>query len=264
MQNTNNKAFPVSIIPCLDLRGGRVVKGIRFVDLRDAGDPVESAVAYCEAGADALTLLDITATIEGRGAMLDVVRRVAEVSTVPLTVGGGIGDPGAAEKVLAAGADRVSIGSAALRSPGLIEEMLHHLGRQKVVVSIDVDKNPQLASGYEIYVDGGRTATGRDAIEWIRRLADMGVRTILPTSKTADGSRAGYDLRLIKTIAGLAPASAIIASGGAGEPQHFKQAAEVGAKGLLAASVFHFGLISIPELKQYLAGFGIKTSVFRV
>ncbi len=191
---------PVRIMPCLDMRDGRVVKGVHFVDIRDAGDPVECARAYCEAGADELALLDITATVENRGTLLDVVRRVAEVTTVPFTVGGGISDLASAAAVLDAGADKVSTSSAAFRNPSLIAEMVNEFGAEKVTVAIDVDRNPQLRSGYEVYIDGGRTATGADAVEWAKRAAGYGVRTLLPTSKAGDGAKTGYDLPIIRLL----------------------------------------------------------------
>ncbi len=172
----------VLIMPCLDIKEGRVVKGVRFIDLIDAGDPVECASVYCQHGADELAFLDITATIEKRKTTLNVVEQVAKVTTVPFTVGGGIGSVSDAEAVLAAGADRVSISSAAFRKPALIEEAAKLFGSQRVVAAIDVDRNPALPSGYEVYIDGGNTATGKDAIEWARELEDRGAGFILPTS----------------------------------------------------------------------------------
>ncbi len=241
----------VRIMPCLDMQKGRVVKGVHFVDIQDAGDPVACAHAYCEAGADELAMLDITATIEGRATLLDVVRRVAEVTTVPFTVGGGISDVASAAAVLDAGAGKISTSSAAFRRPEVIAEMIREFGPEKVVVAVDVDKNPALPSGYEVYIDGGRTATGTDALEWSRRVDGFGVRCILPTSKAADGAKTGYDLPLIRQIAAATQAE-VVASGGAGTIQHFLEAAQAGACVLLAASVFHFGMIHIPELKAFL------------
>lgn len=251
---------PIRIMPCLDMQNGRVVKGVHFVDIRDAGDPVACAVAYCEAGADELAMLDITATIEGRRTMIDVVRRVAEVTTVPFTVGGGIADVAGAAAVLEAGADRVSTSSAAFRRPGVIEEMVREFGPDRVTVAIDVDRNPSLPSGYEVYIDGGRTATGADALEWARRVDGMGVRVILPTSKATDGARTGYDLPLIRMLVESVSAE-VVASGGAGTMEHFREAAQAGATILLAASVFHFGTIRIPELKTYLRQEGLNVKV---
>jgi len=249
----------VKIMPCLDMRDGRVVKGVHFVDIRDAGDPVECARAYCESGADELALLDITATVEGRGTMLEVVRRVAEVVTVPFTVGGGVSDVGSAEEVLRAGANKVSTSSAAFRKPGLVEEMVRELGAEKVTVAIDVDRSAAMPSGYEVYIDGGRTATGTDAVEWAKRVDGCGVPVILPTSKAGDGSRTGYDLPVIRAI-GKAVSAEIVASGGAGELDHFHQAVEAGATILLAASVFHFGIIGIGDLKNHLRDRGVAVS----
>jgi imidazole glycerol-phosphate synthase subunit HisF len=245
------------IMPCLDMQNGRVVKGVHFVDIKDAGDPVSCARAYCAAGADELAMLDITATVENRGTMLEVVRRVAEVVTIPFTVGGGIKDVASASAVLAAGANKVSTSSAAFRKPAVIAEMIRELGVDKVTVAIDVDRNASLPSGYEVFIDGGRTASGRDALEWAKQVADYGVRCILPTSKATDGARTGFDLPLIRMIAEATPTE-VVASGGAGTMEHFREAAEAGATILLAASVFHFGVISIPRLKGYLRERGLK------
>ncbi len=246
-------------MPCLDMRAGRVVKGIHFVDIRDAGDPVACARAYVEAGADELALLDITATVESRGTLLDVVQRVAEATTIPFSVGGGIGDRASAEAVFEAGANRVSIASAAFRKPELVGELVQAFGSDKVIVAIDADRNPAMPSGYEVYVDGGRTATGTDALEWARRVDEAGVGTILPTSKAGDGARTGYDLPLIRALASNLSAD-IVASGGAGELPHFLDAVQAGATVLLAASVFHFNVIAIPELKDYLRKHGVPVS----
>jgi cyclase len=249
----------IRIMPCLDMQNGRVVKGVHFVNIKDAGDPVACAKAYCAAGADELAMLDITATVENRGTMLEVVKRVAAVATIPFTVGGGIKDVASARAVIGAGANKVSTSSAAFRNPKVIAEMIRELGVEKVTVAIDVDRNPSLASGYEVFVDGGRTATGADALEWARQVAGYGVRCILPTSKATDGARTGFDLPLIRMIASATQAE-VVASGGAGTMEHFREAAEAGATVLLAASVFHFGLIPIPELKQYLRSCGLNLS----
>jgi cyclase len=238
------------------MQDGRVVKGVHFVDIRDAGDPVECAQAYCKAGADELALLDITATVEGRGTMLDVVKHVAEVTTMPFTVGGGISDVASAAAVLDAGADKISTSSAAFRKPQVIAEMVKELGPEKVTVAIDVDQNPAMPSGYEVYIDGGRTATGADAIEWAKKVDSFGVPVILPTSKAGDGAKTGYDLPVVSAMK-EATAAQIVASGGAGKLEHFYEAVEAGATILLAASVFHFHMIDIPELKDYLQGRGV-------
>lgn len=241
----------IRIMPCLDMQNGRVVKGVHFVDIKDAGDPVACARAYCENGADELALLDITATVEARATMLDVVKRVADVTTVPFTVGGGIGDVKTAEQVLSAGADNVSISSAAFRKPQLIPELVKAIGAEKVTIAIDVDQNPAMASGYEVYIDGGRTATGADAVEWAKRVDGYGIPVILPTSKAGDGAQTGYDLPIIRAIREAVSAE-VVASGGAGKLEHFYEAVQAGATILLAASMFHFGMIQISELKKYL------------
>ncbi len=246
----------IKIMPCLDMQDGRVVKGVHFVDIQDAGDPVECARAYCAAGADELALLDITATVEGRATMLDVVLRVANAATVPFTVGGGINDVSSAAAVLEAGADKVSVSSAAFRNPDLVPAMIKEFGPGKVTVAIDVDQNPALPSGYEVYIDGGRTATSADALEWAKRLDGYGVACILPTSKAGDGARTGYDLPVICAMA-KAVSAEIVASGGAGTLEHFYEAVEAGATILLAASVFHFHLIDIQELKKFLRARGV-------
>jgi len=249
----------VLIMPCLDMKDGRVVKGVHFLNLRDAGDPVECARVYCENGADELAFLDIAATIEKRKTTLEAVRRVAQVATIPFTVGGGIGSVADAEEVLAAGADRVSISSAAFRNPVLIDECAVKFGTDKLVAAIDVDRNPALPSGYEVYIDGGNTPTGKDAIEWAREVEARGAGYILPTSKARDGAKTGYDIPLLKGIKSVVKVP-VIASGGAGTMEHFLEAAQEGqADILLAASVFHFGEINIPELvKNNLREHGVK------
>lgn len=241
----------VRIMPCLDVQNGRVVKGVHFENIRDAGDPVECCLAYCRAGADELALLDITATIEGRPTMLEVVGRVAREATVPFTVGGGIKDVASAREVLRAGADKVAASSAAFRDPAVIGEMVDELGRDRVIVAIDAGTNSSLPSGYEVYVDGGRTPTGSDAIEWAKTVDRLGVQTILPTSKATDGVKTGYDLGLIRGITSEVAAE-VVASGGAGAMEHFYEAVQAGADILLAASIFHYQILSIPELKAFL------------
>jgi len=234
-----------------------VVKGVHFIDIRDAGDPVECAKAYCEAGADELAMLDITATVENRPTMMDVVKRVADSATIPFTVGGGISNVQSAEAILNAGADKVSTSSAVFRNPELIKELVKAFGEKKITVAIDVDKNDSMPSGYEVYIDGGRTATGTDAIEWAKKVDGYGVPVILPTSKAGDGAQTGYDLPVIRAIKDAVHAE-VVASGGAGKLEHFKEAVDAGATILLAASVFHFGKIKIPELKKYLKNQGIN------
>jgi cyclase len=252
-------ANQIRIMPCLDMQNGRVVKGVHFVDIRDAGDPVECAAAYCRAGADELAMLDITATVEKRKTMLDVVRKVAKAATVPFTVGGGICDVASAAAVLEAGADKISTSSAAFRKPQVIAEMVKEFGPEKVTVAIDVDQNPSLPSGYEVYIDGGRTATGHDAVEWAKQVYGYGIQVILPTSKAGDGAKTGYDLPIIRAIA-KATSAAVVASGGAGKLEHFYEAVQAGATILLAASVFHFNTISIPDLKAYLRKKGVDVA----
>ncbi len=241
----------LTIMPCLDMQNGRVVKGVHFVDIADAGDPVACAKAYCAAGADELAMLDITATVENRKTLVEVVKKVADVCTVPFTVGGGIHDIESARAVLQAGANRVSTSSAAFRKPELIPALIKEFGVSAVTVAIDLDVNPAMPSGYEVYIDGGRTATGFDAVEWAKKVDDYGVEVILPTSKAGDGARTGYDIPVIKAMAAACRAK-IVASGGAGKMEDFLEAAEAGAQVLLAASVFHFHMIDIPELKEYL------------
>ena len=247
---------PLVIMPCMDMIKGRVVKGVNFVDIKDAGDPVECCKAYCAAGADELAMLDITATVEGRKTMLETVRKVAEAVTVPFTMGGGISSVQAAEEVLNAGANKISTSSAVFRRPEMIGELVKAFGDGKVTVAIDVAQNAAMPSGYEVFIDGGRTATGADAIEWTKKVVGYGVRTVLPTSKSTDGVRTGYDLPLIRKIRAITDAS-VVASGGAGTMEHFTEAAEAGADVLLAASVFHFHVIGIPELKKFLADRGL-------
>ncbi|HOK80035.1 MAG TPA: imidazole glycerol phosphate synthase cyclase subunit [bacterium] len=247
---------PIRIMPCLDMQHGRVVKGVHFVDIKDVADPVECAIAYCKQGADEIALLDITATVEGRPTLIDVVRKVTEVVTVPFTVGGGISDMKIAELVINAGADRISVGSAGLRNPDLIKQLVKEFGSQRVTVAIDVDHNPAVPSGYEVYIDGGRTPTGKDAVEWAKEVDGYGVSVILPTSKRGDGARLGYDLPIIRALKKEVSAE-IVASGGAGNLEDFYDAVEAGATILLAASVFHFRIISIPALKSYLKSKGV-------
>lgn len=249
------------IMPCLDMRAGRVVKGVNFVDIKDAGDPVECCRAYCAAGADELAMLDITATVERRETLLEVTRKVAQVVTVPFTMGGGVSTVQSAADILAAGADKFSTSSAVFRKPELIAEMVKEFGPERVTVAIDVMQNPCLPGGYEVYIDGGRTATGKDAIEWAKQVDGYGVKCILPTSKSTDGVRTGYDLPLIEKIRAVARDEvSVVASGGAGTMEHFAQAAAAGADVLLAASVFHFNVIAIPALKAYLKerGFNVR------
>lgn len=252
---------PVKVIPCLDVRDGRVVKGVHFVDLRDAADPVEAAEAYSEGGADEIVFLDITATVEGRQTAFDVLAGVAAVSDVPLTLGGGIRSIQDIEAALAAGANSVSVSSAAYRDPQMVAEAVRQFGPQRIIVAIDADANDGLPSGREVYIDGGRTATQTDVVQFARRMADIGVGRILATSKAMDGVKRGYDIALTRGIA-QATGLPVVASGGAGTLEHFYEAATEGlAQGLLAASVFHFGLLSIREVKGYLAHRGVPVKL---
>ena len=252
---------PLVIMPCRDMIAGRVVKGVKFVDIKDAGDPVECCKAYCAAGADELAMLDITATIESRKTLIEVTRKVADVVTVPFTMGGGISSVASAAEVLRAGADKFSTSSAVFRKPNMIAEMVKEFGPGKVTVAIDVLQNPSMPSGYEVYIDGGNTATGKDAIEWAKAVDGYGVGCVLPTSKSTDGVRTGYDLPLIEKVRkAVRDEVDVVASGGAGTREHFAEAAEAGANVLLAASVFHFHVIDIPELKRFLAGRGFTVS----
>lgn len=248
---------PVLVIPCLDMKDGRVVKGVHFVELRDAADPVEAARAYSEGGADEIAFLDITATVEGRRTMFEVVRRVAAVVEVPLTVGGGIKSCADIEEALDCGASRVSISSAAFRDPSLVRDAVRQFGSSRIVVAIDADVNEGLPSKREVYVDGGRTATGRDAAAFAREMAEQGAGFFLPTSKRADGTKDGYDLVLTRAVA-EATNRPVIASGGAGKLEHFYEAIVRGkARAVLAASVFHFGIFTIRQVKDYLTSRGI-------
>jgi cyclase len=248
----------VIIMPCLDMKDGRVVKGVHFVNLRDAGEPVQCATAYQEEGADELAFLDITATVEKRRTMLDVFRSVAEAVDIPLTLGGGIRTLSDVEAALDAGADKVSISSAAVRRPLLVEEAAGEFGSERIVVAIDVDASGEMPSGYEVYIDGGRTPARIDAFDFARAAVDRGAGAILPTSKRTDGTKQGYDIPLTRGIADRVSVP-VIASGGAGKLSHFHDAATEGkAAALLAASVFHFGEIRIPELKEYLREKGVK------
>ncbi len=242
------------IIPCLDVKEGRVVKGVNFVNLIDAGDPVENAKVYDEQGADELVFLDITASYEKRGIMIDVVRRTAEEVFMPLTVGGGVRSVEDIRNLLNAGADKVSINTAAVKNPELITEGAKLFGSQCIVVAIDARRKGE---GWEVYIHGGRTPTGKDAVEWAKEVVDRGAGEILLTSMDRDGTKEGYDIELTRAIS-EAVSVPVIASGGAGKPEHFYEGLTEGkADAVLAASVFHFREISIPELKSYLKKRGV-------
>ena len=244
------------IIPCLDIRDGRVVKGINFVDIRDAGDPVEAAVRYNEAGADELVLLDINASHEGRATMLDVVSRVAEQVFIPFTVGGGIREIDQIRQILRLGADKVSINSPAVRNPDFITESAMKFGSQCIVLAMDVKARAD-KSGWDVYVNGGRVNTGLDAVEWAIDGVKRGAGEILLTSMETDGVGDGFALDVTRTIAD-AVGVPVIASGGAGKMEHFRDALTVGgADAALAATLFHFGIMKIADLKDYLAREGV-------
>lgn len=239
------------IIPCLDVTGGRVVKGINFVNLRDAGDPVEVAKAYDKAGADELVFLDITASSDARNIVIDMVRRVAETVFIPFTVGGGIRTVEDFKAILREGADKISINSSAINNPNLISEAADKFGSQCVVVAIDA-KRREDSSGWNVYKNGGRIDVGLDAVEWAVRAEKLGAGEILLTSMDCDGTKAGYDIELTKTIS-EAVSIPVIASGGAGNKEHFYDALTKGkADAALAASLFHYKELEITDLKQYL------------
>ena len=253
------------IIPCLDIQNGRVVKGVNFVNLRDAGDPVEQAKIYDQAGADELVFLDITATYQGHDTVIDVVSRVADTVFMPLTVGGGIRSAEDMRGILLAGADKVSVNSAAVRQPKILSEGAERFGAQCIVLAIDA-RRVKLPTGedsdpgephWEVFISGGRIPTGLDALEWAVQGVELGAGEILLTSMDADGTLAGYDLELTRRVA-EAVAVPVIASGGAGKPEHFAQVLTEGkADAALAASLFHDGVLEIPKLKDYLAKKGI-------
>ncbi|MEX2582683.1 MAG: imidazole glycerol phosphate synthase subunit HisF [Gemmatimonadota bacterium] len=245
------------IIPCLDVKEGRVVKGIKFLDLRDAGDPVEQAVRYDEERADELIFLDITASHEGRASMLDVIRRTADSIFIPFTVGGGVRSVDDFIAILGAGADKVGVNTAALADPALVARAAERFGSQCVVVAIDARRveGSGMEPRWEVYTHGGRTRTGVDALEWARQVEELGAGEILLTSMDTDGTRAGYDLELIRTIS-TAVSIPVIASGGAGQLAHLDEALTSGAHAVLAASVFHFGEITVPQAREFLAARG--------
>lgn len=246
-------SLAVRVIPCLDVDAGRVVKGVNFRNLRDAGDPVERAAAYHRAGADELTFLDVTASASDRGTMLDVVRRTAESVFIPLTVGGGVRQVSDVDALLRAGADKVGVNTAAITRPELIAEIAERFGRQVLVLSLDVRRAPSAttASGFEVTTHGGRRGTGIDAIDWARRGAELGAGEILLNSMDSDGTKTGFDLELIRAVRAMVNVP-VVASGGAGEAGHFPPAIDAGADAVLAASVFHFGQLTVGDVKDAL------------
>ena len=250
----------VRVIPCLDVDAGRVVKGVNFENLRDAGDPVELAAAYDAQGADELTFLDVTAYTSDRGTMLDVVSSTAEQVFIPMTVGGGVRTVADVDRLLRAGADKVSVNTAAIARPELLKELSERFGSQCIVLSVDARTVPQgqpdTPSGWEVTTHGGKRGTGIDAVEWAERGAELGVGEILLNSMDADGTKAGFDLLMIRAVRAAVHVP-VIASGGAGLVEHFAPAVEAGADAVLAASVFHFGDLSIPEVKDAMRAEGI-------
>jgi cyclase len=245
----------VRVIPCLDVDAGRVVKGVNFRNLRDAGDPVELAKRYDEEGADELTFLDITASSSDRATMYDVVGRTAEQVFIPLTVGGGVREVDDVDRLLRAGADKVSVNTAAIARPEFLRAAAHRFGSQCIVLSVDARRAPGTPSGFEVTTHGGRTGTGIDAIEWVRRGEELGVGEILLNSMDADGTKNGFDLEMLRAVRAVARVP-VIASGGAGALAHFAPAVAAGADAVLAASVFHFGDLSIPDVKRSLRAAG--------
>jgi cyclase len=253
----------VRIIPCLDVKDGRVVKGVKFVRLRDARDPVEAAKAYCREGADELVFLDIFATVENRRTRLEWVKKVCDVVTIPFTVGGGIGSIEDMEALINLGVDKISINTAAVKNPELVKEAARQFGKDRLVVAIDGKKNPPGSNlpRLEVVIKSGTEPTGLDIVEWARRVEKLGAGEILLTSKDADGTKEGYDLEMTRAVA-EAVSIPVIASGGAGKLEHLYQAVTVGkAAAVLAASIFHFGEISIPEAKRYLKERGIPVKI---
>ena len=246
----------IRVIPCLDVDGrrGLVLKGVNFLGLREVGDPVEMAVRYEEEGADEIAILDITATPEDRGTFVETVRRVATAVTIPVLVGGGVRTLRDAEALFKAGADKVSVNTAAVRNPGLVKEMAEVFGSQSTVVAIDAKR---VGGMYEVYIKGGREPTGLDAVEWAKRVEELGAGEILLTSIDRDGTRLGYDAELTALVAQAVDVP-VIASGGAGAPEHFYEAVKAGADAVLAASLFHFRQLTIQQVKQYLRERGVE------
>jgi cyclase len=256
-------SLAVRVIPCLDVDAGRVVKGVNFTALRDAGDPVEMARVYDEQGADELVFLDITASSGSRETTYDVVRRTAEQVFIPLTVGGGVRSPGDVDRLLRAGADKVGVNTAAIGRPELLREISQRFGSQVLVLSVDARRvvdGPPTSSGFEVTTHGGRRGTGIDAIEWAQRAQELGIGEVLLNSMDADGTRAGYDVELLRAVRAKVTVP-VIASGGAGRIEDFPPAVEAGADAVLAASVFHFGQLTIGSVKSALSEHGFDVRV---
>jgi len=252
-------SLAVRVIPCLDVAEGRVVKGVNFLNLRDAGDPIELATRYFSDGADELTFLDVKATVDNRSTMYDLVTATAETLFIPLTVGGGIREVDDVAKLLAAGADKVSVGSAGISNPALLTQIANRFGNQVLVISLDLKRSKETKSGYVVTTHGGRQETSLDALEWVSRCQELGAGELLVNSIDADGTRAGFDVEMLTAIRELSKVP-IIASGGAGKAGDFPQAAKAGADAILAASIFHEGSVSIVEAKNELkqAGFEVR------
>jgi len=245
------------IIPCLDVKDGQLVKGVHFVEIKDVGDPAESAAAYSQAGADELVFLDITATIEGRKTLIDAVKRTVERISVPLTVGGGIGSVKDIQTLMDIGVSKVSLNSAAVRDPDVVKHATREFGGKKIVVAIDTRTSPEMPCGFGVVINGGTKPTGLDAVEWAKKVEQLGAGTILPTSMDTDGTQSGYDIAMTRAIAD-AVRIPVIASGGAGTLQHlYEVITEAHADAVLVASIAHFGTFSIAQMKQYLADRGI-------
>ncbi len=252
---------PIRIMPCLDMKEGRVVKGVHFVNIRDAGDPVENAAFYQKEGADELAMLDIAATLENRKTRLEWVRQVSSAIDIPLTVGGGINSLEDIAMVLGAGADKVSMNSAAVKDPELIRNASKKFGSEKITIAIDARRNKAMPSGFELVVSGGTKPVGQDAIAWAKRCQELGAGVILPTSMDGDGTLSGYDLDFTKAVADVVTLP-VVASGGAGKLEHFYEAVvKGGAQVLLAASVFHFRTIKIREVKEFLRSKGLPVNL---
>ncbi len=248
-------SLAVRVIPCLDVDNGRVVKGVNFVNLRDAGDPVEMAKVYDAEGADELTFLDITASSDSRDTTFDVVGRTADQVFIPLTVGGGVRTPEDVDRLLRAGADKVGINTAAIARPQVIAEIAQRFGNQVLVLSVDARRSSEQPSGFEVTTHGGRTSAGLDAVEWARTATELGAGEILLNSMDADGTKDGFDLEMIRAVRGVTQVP-LIASGGAGRLEHFPAAIDAGADAVLAASVFHFGDMTIGQVKETLRAAG--------
>ena len=248
-------SLAVRVIPCLDVDAGRVVKGINFTELRDAGDPVELARTYDAEGADELTFLDISASHEGRATTMEIVSRTAEEVFIPLTVGGGVGSVGDVDRLLRAGADKVAVNTAAINRPELVAEIADRFGNQVLVLSVDARRAPGTDSGFEVTTHGGRKSAGLDAVAWAARAAELGAGEILLNAMDADGTQDGFDLELLRAVRAVVDIP-VIASGGAGRAEHFPPAVEAGADAVLAATIFHFGTVSIAEVKAALAAAG--------